>query len=159
MSSINHSRIAKINIKHALAFAARLAVEESSSAREEILIAQLWFNDPRTNKVVRDFLRGPPELSVLYELCDGGRDAPFVARNRYDFLPDLKALRARLPLEIAAEKDIRKRSQTKPGIEKAMRLLDEVIPALEQRKAQDEEDAKRKGDAGIPTEKPKGATK
>lgn len=115
-------------IEQALAIAKRLPREDEPGLRTEILRVQLSHDDTRTNKVVRDFLRGPLELKVLEDLCKGYPvdRSPLVRDNRYDFLQDLRALRARL----AAEKDMRKTYEARQGIE----LLDEVIPALEKKK-------------------------
>ena len=115
-------------VEQALAIAKRLPQEDNPNVREAILKVQLTHDDPRTNKVVRDFLRGPLELKVLNGLCKGYPvdRAFFAEQNRHDFLPDLRALRDRL----AAEKDVRKRYEAREGLE----LLDELIPALEKKK-------------------------
>ena len=137
----------------ARAFAGRLSVEETPSVRAELLNLQLWVNSPRTNRVILDFLRGPVEYEVLHHLCRSfwSEGSTFVKASRYDFLPDLKGLRARLPDAIAGETDVRRKHQVKKDAEKAMEDLDVLIAALEKKRAQDELDAETKGDAGRPT--------
>jgi len=112
-------------VEQALTLAKKLPKEDEPHPRAAILAVQLSHNDPKTNKVVRDFLRGPLELEVLKGLR-WGSPPPLRDGNRYDFLPELLALRARL----GAEKDKRKRNEAREGIE----LLDEMIPELEKMK-------------------------
>jgi hypothetical protein len=111
-------------VEQALTLAKQLPREDEPKPRSAILDVQLSHNDLKTNKVVRDFLRGPLELNVLERLYKGY--PALIEGNRYDFLPELRALRARL----AAEKDKRKTYEARQGIE----LLDEMIPALEKKK-------------------------
>lgn len=115
-------------IEQALAIAKRLPQEDNPNVREAILKVQLTHDDPRTNKVVREFLRGPLEFEVLKDLCKGYPvdRAFFAEQNRHDFLPDLRALRDRL----SVEKDVRRRFEAR----EAVKLLDELIPVLEKKK-------------------------
>lgn len=138
-------------------FASRLSVEEAPEVRARIFSVQLWLHNSRVNKLVRDFLGGPLEFEVLDELC--GSSSKFLAAKRYDFLPDLKALRARLPGVIAAENDVRRKNQVKKDAERVMGDLDILIAALEKKQAEDERDAKAKGDAGSPAKEARGTTK
>lgn len=138
-------------------FASRLSVEEAPTVRARILSVQLWLHNSRVNKLIRDFLGGPLEFEVLDELC--GSSSTFVAAKRYDFLPDLKALRARLPEVIASERDVRRKHQVKKDAEEAMGDLDILIAALEKKKAEDERDAKAQGDAGSPATEARESTK
>jgi len=112
----------------ALAIAQQLPQADEPGIRSDILKVQMTHDDPRTNKIVRDFLRGPLEFEVLKGLCKGYPVARafFAEQNRHDFLPDLRALRDRL----AAEKDVRKRFEAR----EAVKLLDELIPVLEKKK-------------------------
>lgn len=115
-------------VEQALALARRLPEEDDPDVRSMILWVQASHDDPRTNIVLRDFLRGPYELPVLVGLSQGYKHigSVLVAFNRHDFLPDLGALRDRL----AAEKDVRKRYEARQGVE----LLDKLIPVLEKKK-------------------------
>ena len=88
------------------------------------MLVQTQHNDPRTNRVVRGALRGTPEHALL----DGLHTSSLVERNRYDFLPDLRALRERL----AHERDVRKKQEANE-LEKE---VGKAIEALEERKAQ-----------------------
>lgn len=115
-------------IEQALAIAKRLPHEDEPGLRAAILRVQLTHDDPRTKKVVSDFLRGPLEFEVLKDLCKGYPvdRAFFAEQNRHDLLPDLRALRDRL----SVEKDVRRRYEAR----EAVKLLDELIPVLEKKK-------------------------
>lgn len=115
-------------VEQAVAIAKRLPLEDAPHIREAILRVLVTHDDPRTNKVVRDFLRGPLEFEVLKGLCQ--RDSstePFLGnQNRHDFLPELRALRDRL----AGVTDVRKRYEAR----EAMKILDQLIPSLQAKK-------------------------
>jgi len=118
----------QVPVEQALTLAKRMSVEESATVRGTILRVQTQHDDSRTNRVIREFLRGPVDLTPLELLCRGDHieHSGLVERNRYDFLPDLQALRERL----ATEKDVRKRFEAK----KAIAILEPAIAALEKRK-------------------------
>ena len=117
-----------LSAEEALAFAKRLDVEEGPFIRTDILLTETHRNDSVANGVIREFLRGPLDFKALEKLCNyhGQFGSGLVLRNRYDFLPDLKALRARL----AAEKDVRRKHEAK----EAIAILDPTIEKLEELK-------------------------
>jgi hypothetical protein len=113
-------------LEQALTLARQFPKENVTDPRAVILAVLLSHDDPRTNKVVRDFLRGPVDLEVLESMYVGYPPPAFVDENRYDFLPELRALRARL----VAEKDMLKTYEARQGLES----LDEMISDLEKKK-------------------------
>jgi hypothetical protein len=133
-------------LDQALILARRFAAEEDGpyyTLRKGAILRTLTrFDAARTNKVIRDFLRGPLEHGLLERLCDGIPidRAALVVRARYDFLPDLQALRTRL----SAQKEIHKKNKERDAaghLEEGIDLLDQVIPALEKKKQQAKEEA------------------
>jgi hypothetical protein len=114
-------------LEESLALARKLGglLESESGSREAIIAAQVWHDHPDTNRIVRKALAEPLEPSILGILCE----YDLVRQNRYDFLPDLYALRKRLE----DEKDIVKRDASR----EALAAVNRGIAALE--------DLKRKG--------------
>lgn len=111
-----------ISPEEALSFYARLPFESNRNIRETIIDALAHFNLPATNKLLRDFLKGPLEPKLLPQVCS----EELVKYGRYDLLPDLYALRQRL----ASEKDVRKQQEAREILES----VDKGIKALEELK-------------------------
>ena len=97
-----------LTLNEAITLARRLPQEPDSEIGQTILMGQTYFNHPTTNRVVRDYLRGPPEPEVLEWFCD-----ELVDHSRYDFLPDLNAVRRRLE----SEKDVKKYHEAYDALE------------------------------------------
>lgn len=113
------------NEEQALWLSRRLPNEEDTSDRGRIYSALTWLDDRRTNGVLRDLLRGGREPEVIQRLIviprsEGLLKGELLRRNRYDFLPELRAFANQL----RSERDVTKRQAAK-------RLLVEVLEAID----------------------------
>jgi len=90
------------NAKQAVALLPQLLADSHSGIRYYIYVAQSRFDTPQGNAALRSLLRDYKEPSVASSIVS----EDMVRNHRYDFLPDLRRLRARLrALTDVAQKD------------------------------------------------------
>jgi hypothetical protein len=105
-------------------------------SRRFVFDAQTRFDQPQTNAVIRKLFADYKEPNIMEILLAGD----LIRNNRYDFIPDLKRLRARLT-KVVDVAQLRARSTKITDItEKSQALgiieaIDEAIPKLEKIKA------------------------
>jgi hypothetical protein len=116
-----------IPIEAALILANRLDRESGRSVRLAIYELLTYYDDLRTNRLLRDAIRAGVELKTIADLCEVSLpEGKLIARHRYDFLPDL----AFLVEKLKKETDVRKKEATQELIEH----LEKAIVNLENQK-------------------------
>lgn len=113
-------------LEEAIALGRRLPEETDTGARQAIIDAQTWHDNPITNRILRTSLKGSLEASIIECLCQ----YDLIEHNRYDFLPELYSLRQRF----ANERDASRREEAQRVL-KAVRNGIEALEELQRQKA------------------------